>query len=207
MLEMSQMDPVPDAHTFHIVHPRGVPFNALIASAASSLNVPLVTYPEWLSRLSEAHQSRSFSATELERAHAANPALRLFSFFQSARTGPEWEPLSVARLDTACAVRVSKVLAKGVKPLGEENVRKWMSAWRASGFLPPQAEEVVALTEKAVIRASARDATAVVLATSGSTGRLNALTVLKGASVVWLASRFGFLVVFLSILQLLYSCL
>jgi hypothetical protein len=205
MLEMSRIDPVPNAHTFHIVHPRGVPFNALIASAASLLNVPLVPYPEWLSRLSEAHKSQSFSATELERAPAANPALRLFSFFRSARTGLEWEPLGVARLDTTRSVRVSNVLAKGAKPLGEENVRKWMSAWRAGGFLPPQAEETVADTKNAEIRVSGQDAAAAVLATFVSTSQLDALTVLKGAGVVLMASRFGFLVVLISSLQLLFA--
>ena len=52
---------------------------------------------------------------------ADNPALRIFSYFDSA-------PIGTVRLDTSRAVRVSKVLAEGAKPLGEENVRKWMSA-------------------------------------------------------------------------------
>ena len=199
---MSRIESAPDAHTFHIVHPRGVPFNTLIASAASPLNVPLVPYPEWLSRLTEAHKSQSFSATELERAPEANPALRLFSFFQSARVGPDWEPLGVARLDTARAVRVSNILAKDAKPLGEENVRKWMSAWRASGFLPPQAKEATARTEKA---ASAQDAAATAPTTSASTNQLSASTVIKGAGMILMASRFGFLLALLSSLYLLYS--
>jgi hypothetical protein len=193
------IDSAPDAHTFHIVHPRGVPFNTLIASAASSLNVPLVPYPEWLSRLTEAHNSQSFSAPELERAQEANPALALFSFFRSARVGPYWEPLGVARLDTARAVRVSNILAKDAKPLGEENVRKWMSAWRASGFIPPQAEEAAARTETAV---SKQDAAAVALTTLASTGQLSASMVIKEVGV---ASRFGILVALLSSLYLLYS--
>ena len=205
MLEMSRLDPVPDAHTLHIVHPRGVPFESLIASAASLLDVPLVPYAEWLSRLSEAHKShQSLSAAELEKAQAANPALRLFGFFQSARIGPEWEPLSVARLDTARAVCVSRVLAKGAKQLGEENVRKWISEWRAAGFLPRQVDEVVPRTEQTAIRVSAQDAATVVLATL-SKPELDASTVLKGAAVVLMASRFGFLVVALGTLQLLSS--
>jgi hypothetical protein len=204
MLEMSRLDPAPEAHTLHVVHPRGVPFQSLIASAASLLNVPLVSYAEWLSKLSsEAHKSQSLSAAELEKAQAANPALRLFSFFQSARIGPEWEPLSVARLDTARAVRVSRMLAKNAKPLGEDNVRKWISEWRAAGFLPRQVDEVVRI-EKSAIRVSAQDAATVVLATAMSTP-VDASTVLKGAAVVMMASRFGFLVVALGTLQLLSS--
>ncbi|KAH9955362.1 acetyl-CoA synthetase-like protein [Russula dissimulans] len=185
MLEMARISPPPGAHTLHVVHPRGVPFNALIASAASSLDVPLVPYPEWLSRLSQEHKAQSYSAANLEKAQAENPALRLFSFYQSVRTGPEWEPLGVARLDTTRGVQVSRVLAKGAKPLGEENVRKWLSTWRASGFLPLEVSRPV-------------------IATAGSGVSLPA-EVLKGAGLVLMASQFGFLTVVLASLGMVYS--
>jgi hypothetical protein len=204
MLEMSRVDPVPDAHTFHIVHPRGVPFNALIASAASSLNVPLVPYPEWLSRLSEEHKAQSYSDANLEKAQASNPALRLFGFFQSARNGPEWEPIGVARLDTTRAVRVSRVLAEGARPLGEENVRKWLGAWRASGFLPPGQKKAVPRLEGST-QVSTLDAAAVGLATSLPADVFNGSMLLKGAVVVYMASKFGFLMVFFASLRLLYA--
>ena len=204
---MSRIDPAPDAHTLHIVHPRGVPFNTLITSAASSLNVPLVPYSEWLSKLSEEHKTQSYSETNLEKAQSTNPALRLFSFYQSARIGPEWEPLSVARLETKCAVRVSKVLAENVKPLGEENVRKWLDAWRANGFLPTEQKEAVASLEKSDeklgVQASAPEATEPTLATSLPGFKVVAL--LKGAGILLLAYKFGFLVAFLASLRMLYS--
>ena len=140
MLEIAHIDPTPDAHTFHVVHPRGVSFNALIALAASWLGVSLVPFPEWLSRLAEERKARS----DLDRSQADNPALRLFGFYGSARTGPEWEALGLARVDTSRAVRVSKVLAVDAKPLGEENVWKWLSAWSSSGFLPPNRKKSMA---------------------------------------------------------------
>jgi hypothetical protein len=207
MLEMSRIDPVPGAHTLHIVHPRGVPFNALIASAASSFNVPLVPYTEWLSKLSEEHKSQSYSATNLEKAQSTNPALRLFSFFQSARIGPEWEPLSVARLDTTRAVRVSSVLAEGAKPLGEENVRKWLGAWRASGFLPPARKEAVAHLEKSEVQVSVSAPKA---ARSGLIASLRAnglivSTLFKGVGILLIGYKFGFLVAFFASLRMLYS--
>lgn len=210
MLEMSRIDPAPDAHTLHIVHPRGVPFNILIASVASSLEVPLVPYPEWLSKLSEEHKAQSYSAANLERAQASNPALRLFGFFQAAHFGPEWEPIGVARLDTARAVRVSNVLAEGVKRLGEENVRKWLGAWRASGFLPPERKRVVARLEKSrpeksVIRVSALEAATAGLATSLPADLFNGSMLLQGAAVILMASRFGFLMVMFGSLRLLYA--
>jgi hypothetical protein len=208
LLEMSRIDPAPDAHTLHIVHPRGVPFNTLIGSAASSLNVPLVPYPEWFSKLSEEHKTQSYSETNLEKAQATNPALRLFGFFQSARIGPEWEPLSVARLETKRAVRVSNVLAERVKPLNEENVRKWLGSWRASGFLPPAQTEAVAgfekLEEKTDIQVSEPETTEIVgPATSSSASKMIAL--LKGAGILLLAYKFGFLVAFIVSLRMLYS--
>jgi hypothetical protein len=208
LLEMSRIDPAPDSHTLHIVHPRGVPFNILIGSAASSLNVPLVPYSEWFSKLSEEHKTQSDSETNLEKAQATNPALRLFGFYQSVRIGPEWEPLGVARLETKRAVRVSNVLAEGVKPLDEENVRKWLGSWRASGFLPPDQKEVEAglkkSDEKTGIQVSAPEVTEAGQATSLPAFKLVAL--LKGAGILLLAYKFGFLVaVFASLRRMLYS--
>jgi hypothetical protein len=36
------------------------------------------------------------------------------------------------------------VLSEGAMPLREENVRKWLGAWRASGFLPPEQKKAIA---------------------------------------------------------------
>jgi hypothetical protein len=212
---MSRVDPAPDAHTLHIVHPRGVPFNTLIAPAASSLNVPLVPYPEWLSKLSEEeHETQSHSETNLEKAQASNPALRLFGFYQSARVGPEWEPLGAARLETKRAVRVSNVLAEGVKPLDEENVRKWLGYWRASGFLPPPEQKgAVAVPgikrsdEKtgASIQVSAPEATEAQPVASLPAFKTIAAALLRGAGILLLAYKFGFLVAFFASLRMLYS--
>lgn len=118
------------------------------------------------------------------------------------RTGPEWEPLGVARLDTARAVRVSKVLAEGAKPLGEENVRKWLSAWRKSGFLPPERKKTIA---RRSIQLSTLEAATAGLATSLPVGLFNGPSLLKGAVAVYMASKFGFLMVFFGSLQLLYA--
>jgi hypothetical protein len=208
LLEMSRIDATPDIHTLHIVHPRGVPFNTLIASVASSLNVPLVPYSEWFSKLSEEHKTQSYSETNLEKAQATNPALRLFGFFQSARIGPEWEPLSVARLETRRAVRVSNVLAEGVKPLDEENVRMWIGSWRASGFLPPEQKKAVAglekSDEKSGIQVSASEATEIAGPATSFTAS-NMVALLKGAGILLLAYKFGFLVAFFASLRMLYS--
>lgn len=164
----------------------------------------MVPFSEWLSKLSEEHKAQSYSDANLEKAQARNPALRLFSFYQSVRTGPEWEPLGVARLDTARSIRVSKMLAEGAKPLGEENVRKWLSAWRTGGFLPPARKQTIIRTEKS-FQLSTLEAAAAGLVTSLPAVFLDESTLLKGAVAVYMASKFGFLMVFFGSLRLLYA--
>ncbi|KAI9459312.1 hypothetical protein F5148DRAFT_1219202 [Russula earlei] len=100
-----------------------------------------VPYTEWLFRLSEEHTGKSHSMANLNQARSENPALRLFSVFRAARTGPEREPLGVAHLHTTRAVQASKVFARGAKPLGVENVHEWLGAWRASVFFPPEGKK------------------------------------------------------------------
>lgn len=119
--------------TLHIVHPRGVPYTSLITPIAKQFEVPLVSYHDWVQALENDLVDTSISEVEhLER----NPALRLLDFFRAARVGPEWEPVAVARLSTEKAVQVSETLREKAPQLGEENVKKWLSAWRAIGFLP-----------------------------------------------------------------------
>ena len=96
MLEISHIDPKPDAHTFHVVHPRGASFNVLISLIAPWLELLLRPFREWFSKISEDHKAQS----GLKKPRAAdNPALRIFSYFDSAPIGPEWEPIGTARLD------------------------------------------------------------------------------------------------------------
>ena len=77
MLEMSHIYPTRDAHIFHVVHPRIVPFNTLILSAASCLNVPLVPFPEWFSKLSEEHKAQSHLDAKLGENASGQPGIVL----------------------------------------------------------------------------------------------------------------------------------
>jgi hypothetical protein len=112
-------------------------------------------------------------------------------------------------LETKRAVRVSNVLAEGVtvKPLDEENVRKWLGSWRASGFLPPGQKEAAASLkkseEKTGIQVPAPEATEAGPATSLPAFKMVAL--LKGAGILLLTYKFGFLVAFFASLRMLYS--
>jgi hypothetical protein len=114
MLEISHIDPTPDAHTFHAVHPRGVSFNALIGLVASWLGVPLCPFPQWFSKLSKEHKAQA----GLKGPRADNPVLRIFSYYESATIGPWRESIGTARLDASRAVRVSKVLTEDPRRRG-----------------------------------------------------------------------------------------
>ncbi|KAI0265422.1 acetyl-CoA synthetase-like protein [Gloeopeniophorella convolvens] len=202
MLEMSRVATTPASHTLHVAHPRGVPFDALVGPIARTLGVPLAPYSAWLAALARAAEEQTHSAAALERAQTATPALRLLEFFRGARTGPEWEPLGVARLGTARAERVSAVLAREARSLGEENVRRWVAAWRASGFLP--AEQAARAGEVEKVRAPAPEE-AIVSPGLALPSLRSPLTLILAAFVLFLASRFGFLLVVLVPATLAYS--
>ena len=63
------------------------------------------------------------------------PALRLLEFFRSRATAVEGrEPLGLVRLSADKAEDVSETL-HGMLPLGEDDAKRWVAAWKASGFL------------------------------------------------------------------------
>ncbi|KAI0045616.1 acetyl-CoA synthetase-like protein [Auriscalpium vulgare] len=134
IIEMSKSD-ADSPRTLHLVHPRGVPFSSLISPLSSALGVPLVPYNQWLAALERSSPSADAPIAEVEHTQRENPAIALLDFFRSARVGPHWEPLGVARLSTDRAVLVSDTLRVRAEPLGEQNARQWLRAWQASGFL------------------------------------------------------------------------
>ncbi|RPD67101.1 acetyl-CoA synthetase-like protein [Lentinus tigrinus ALCF2SS1-7] len=122
------------APILHLVHPRPVSWHALIAPIAAELEVPLVPYATWLTALDK-------SAGESSGEHDVdamrdNPALRLLDFFRSrgeAREGRE--PLGMPHLATEKARSVSETLTN-MSEVSETDAKRWIGAWRASGFLP-----------------------------------------------------------------------
>ncbi|KAI0746343.1 acetyl-CoA synthetase-like protein [Daedaleopsis nitida] len=122
------------ATVLHLVHPHAATWHELIAPIAQDLRVPLVPYAEWLEAL-ERSASEEGSADEME-AMRANPALRLLDFFraQSSVNGKEAMGPGGVQLSTEKAVRASETLANLPK-LGPEDSRRWLAAWRASGFM------------------------------------------------------------------------
>ncbi|KAM5543840.1 hypothetical protein V8D89_002457 [Ganoderma adspersum] len=115
------------ARTLHLVHPRPVAWKAIIAPISEELDVPLVPYSQWLAALEKCAAEGSRDEVDTMR---TNPALRLLDFFrvQSGSNGG-------ARLSSAKAQQTSEELAQ-MPELTRDDTKRWVAAWRASGFLP-----------------------------------------------------------------------
>ncbi|KAI0332192.1 acetyl-CoA synthetase-like protein [Cubamyces sp. BRFM 1775] len=116
----------------HLVHPRPVPWRTVIAPIAAELQVPLVPYETWLSAL-EASTRGMADATEVELMKA-NPALRIVDFFRHLKQSPDHEPLGMVYLSSEKATKVSGTLTR-MPALDAGRARKWLAAWKKSGFL------------------------------------------------------------------------
>jgi hypothetical protein len=103
----------------------------IFMTAATTLQLPLIPYNEWLSRLEASHRSEADTVE-------SNPALRLLDFF---RTGSELLPDGSGRyqrftpsLQNSYACQVSATLAN-VDFLDKRSVEQWLGYWRVVGFL------------------------------------------------------------------------
>lgn len=125
-----------DVTIVNLVHPKPVPWHDIISSVSSSLNVPVVSYGEWLAKLGRLSNGRR---DETEAARRV-PALRLHDFYQSMETGapgrPEDEALMQKSFDTTQLTRASNTLGKESLPsLGSEDVQRWIAHWRRKGVV------------------------------------------------------------------------
>ncbi|KZT61208.1 acetyl-CoA synthetase-like protein [Calocera cornea HHB12733] len=132
-----------EATYLHLVHPRPVAWDTLLAPLAKAVGCALVPYREWLERVEEA--ARDPTPVQVQE----NPATKLLAFFRSVGAaeerrvpsfGPgEGEGAGADRPREAMglpdlAVRRSAGLG-GMRELGEGDVRAWVGYWRAKGLL------------------------------------------------------------------------
>ncbi|CDO73877.1 hypothetical protein BN946_scf185016.g34 [Trametes cinnabarina] len=118
----------------HLVHPHPVSWHEIIAPIAVELAVPLVSYEEWVSALQNCVNRGDTDEVELMK---ANPALRLLDFFKTLKEGQgsaHREPLGMVYLSTEKSTKVSETLAH-LPQLDAECAKKWVAAWKKSGFL------------------------------------------------------------------------
>ncbi|KAH8110846.1 acetyl-CoA synthetase-like protein [Phellopilus nigrolimitatus] len=133
------------AHDFtvNLVHPRPVPWFAVISAFSDVLSLPRVPYSTWLSAL-EAAQNELYSggtpsAEAVSEAHGNNPALRLYGFFRAAEgTMTRVSEKTVEALGTALRFERAEAASTTLREapqLGQVNVKTWVENWRASGFI------------------------------------------------------------------------
>ncbi|KAF8488261.1 acetyl-CoA synthetase-like protein [Gautieria morchelliformis] len=120
-----------DHRYLHLVHPKPVEWSDIFMTAANILQLPLIPYTEWLSRLEALQRSGRDPAD-------SNPALRLLDFF---RSGSELLPDGSGRyqrftpsLQSSYACQVSATLAN-VDCLDKRCIEQWLGYWRGVGFL------------------------------------------------------------------------
>ncbi|KIY53550.1 acetyl-CoA synthetase-like protein [Fistulina hepatica ATCC 64428] len=115
----------------HLLHPRPVKWHVIAEACASQLGLQTCAYSEWLNRL----ESAADFEIDAER-RAAVPALMLLDFFTrcGGEAAEDREALGMPRLliDKMLTMSVS---LRNASPLGSEDVRKWLSFWKRTGFL------------------------------------------------------------------------
>lgn len=112
----------------NLAHPNPVGWEDIFGHFSAALNVPMVEYGEWLTRLEQTADDKE--------AYANNPALHLLDFFRSVQKSvpsDDKEALGLPRLETDRAVRVAPSLK--CEQLGKEDVDKWLAFWRRVEFL------------------------------------------------------------------------
>lgn len=124
----------------HILHPRPAIWNELMEAFFRKLNIPTVPYADWFSALEEAQralQAISGDAAPVEKTLRENPALRLLEFFRAGKdheNDEAFEPPGLTKISCDKSGSVSETL-RSAQGMNEENVRRWVSAWKKSGFL------------------------------------------------------------------------
>lgn len=123
----------------HLVHPRPVPWASLASVFASMLNVPLVPYSTWLSKLENLVDRKSGSEDVdielLQKVHA----LRLLPFFKSlsVHKHDNLEAFAFPRLLVARAMSLSPLMANPDCPrLVDSDVQAWVGYWRRVSLIP-----------------------------------------------------------------------
>ncbi|KAF7347156.1 Acetyl-CoA synthetase-like protein [Mycena venus] len=107
----------------NLVHPRPVPWNSLMSAMASTVQLPLVPFADWVQQLQD-HSSRA-TIEDIENI----PGLKLLDFFKGVLSGS-----GNVEFATVKAQAMSESM-KLLGPLNEDDAKKWMHYWREKKFI------------------------------------------------------------------------
>ncbi|KAJ7731236.1 putative aminoadipate reductase [Mycena metata] len=108
----------------NLIHPRPIPWDDVISTMARIVRLPLVPFADWVKQL----EDRSVGATAADIENI--PGIKLLDFFRAAVEGAGNIQFSTEKTQTMSeSMRL-------LKPLGDEDVQRWMQYWREKQFLP-----------------------------------------------------------------------
>ena len=123
---------------FHVRHPRPIAWTDIMGHFSSVLKIPIVTYPQWLSKLVDEVQSPNAKV-----ANFVAPAIRLLPIWQSDYINPtkpqlipESNGIAILLDIEDSARRCAPLRDPSLPQIGEDDVRKWVEHWRSIGAMP-----------------------------------------------------------------------
>jgi hypothetical protein len=123
----------------HLAHPNPVPWNAIFGRIASILNVDLVPYSDWLSRLDSKRLEFEGEATAKRgsggNAKRPNAFNLLDIFYRPAviHSDPETEAF-LPRISTEASKRVVPSFGS-MRQLNDDDVDRWLTYWKSIGLI------------------------------------------------------------------------
>lgn len=127
-----------DVGYLHLAHPRPVAWSAVMGPLAEQLHLPLVSYDEWLARLTRSGEGFYHDADSEVEAMRHNPALKILDFFTNLKAAPTASPeaMGLPPLDTSEAQRIAPALSpKKLPKLSGQDAVSWIAYWKKIGFL------------------------------------------------------------------------
>ncbi|EIW80018.1 acetyl-CoA synthetase-like protein [Coniophora puteana RWD-64-598 SS2] len=141
LVDLTLSSSKPKDSIVHLVHPQPVIFSSLASHFASMLDVPLVTYDAWLSKLA----ALSDDASSIPRVqpngdgndYSSIRALQLLPYFRGlASNADSGDSFGLPSLDCSQLKLCSKAdLSTEMESLGQADVVKWVAYWRQVGLL------------------------------------------------------------------------
>ncbi|KLO13764.1 acetyl-CoA synthetase-like protein [Schizopora paradoxa] len=119
----------------HISHPNPTKWSTIVKHASQLLDIPTVSFDDWLSNLDTVPCPASAACAEdLEQMSTKNPALQLRGFLQSlapssdpaAESDPVEEAFGAKRLSLEKSAMASPTLRNRCPPLSFSDVRNWL---------------------------------------------------------------------------------
>ena len=118
----------------HVVNPTPFQWDHVFGCIAKKLDVPLVTYPEWLREL----KGESAMVKNVQK----HSVLRLLEFYEAINQGSGPEAGGLPSCSAEVARSVCGVLnEEGLREVKGEEIQGWLDYWESVGVLKLQAQD------------------------------------------------------------------